>query len=102
MGKVSLLGRVARAALLRWQESKCAVCKRSFGPSRVACIDHDHRTGLIRGALCWRCNDMLGLYHDDASLFYAAWWYLRCPPAVRAIGEHYAPGSPGAAGKEVS
>ena len=30
------------------------------------CIDHDHKTGKIRGVLCTRCNTALGMLLDDA------------------------------------
>lgn len=77
---------------------ECHVCHRPR--ARVVIVtDHDHKTGLIRGRLCRRCNDLLGVVHDDAELLASLAGYLLSPPAVRLIGEHYVPGSRGAEGK---
>jgi endogenous inhibitor of DNA gyrase (YacG/DUF329 family) len=48
------------------QDGSCAGCLRSFGPDVVACVDHDHRTTLNRGLLCWHCNWALGLLDDNS------------------------------------
>ncbi len=45
--------------LLRIQRGVCALCLRA--PSKIRLhVDHDHRTGVIRGLLCHRCNRGLG------------------------------------------
>jgi len=38
------------------QNNKCAIC--GTGPSKIKGwnIDHDHKTGRIRGLLCYFCN----------------------------------------------
>jgi hypothetical protein len=43
--------------LLKKQDNKCAICKRhsSEFPKRLS-VDHDHKTGEIRGLLCTHCN----------------------------------------------
>lgn len=46
----------------KYQRGCCAIC----GKERdVLCVDHDHRTGKIRGLLCRTCNYFLGVIHDD-------------------------------------
>jgi hypothetical protein len=43
------------------QEGKCAVCGRAESASgRRLAVDHDHRTGAVRGLLCTKCNTTLG------------------------------------------
>jgi hypothetical protein len=46
-------------ALYRVQDGRCYLCRRR-SPSRRMAIDHDHRTGEVRGLLCpdpeWGCN----------------------------------------------
>lgn len=50
----------AREILARRQDGKCPVCGRVFSKSVVGCLDHDHKTGLIRGVLCRACNRLEG------------------------------------------
>jgi hypothetical protein len=43
-------------------------------------IDHDHKTGQIRGVLCHHCNIGLGSFKDDPLLLDKAISYIRNPP----------------------
>ena len=72
------------AALLAFQDGKCAICKRDItvdDPYKTArrtrvSVDHNHVTGRIRGLLCPDCNRVLGMMHDDPALLRAAANYL--------------------------
>lgn len=56
--------------LLTEQAGLCAICgfperrKRKRQPMPLV-VDHDHRTGQIRGLLCHGCNTGLGSFCDD-------------------------------------
>ena len=39
-------------------------------------VDHCHETGIVRGLLCYDCNHMLGLAHDDPEVLARAIEYL--------------------------
>ena len=39
-------------------------------------IDHDHKTGIIRGVLCKSCNTGLGLFKDNPEILREAARYL--------------------------
>lgn len=54
--------------------SKCPVCKRSG--IRI-CVDHDHKTGKIRGWLCDKCNVTLGRVDDSPKILMALIKYLK-------------------------
>lgn len=45
--------------ILNTQESKCALCERP-----ATDLDHDHKTLIIRGALCGGCNQALNRQED--------------------------------------
>ena len=46
------------------QQGLCAICsKECFSGNKLA-VDHCHRTGEVRGLLCRKCNQGLGLLGD--------------------------------------
>lgn len=71
------------------QGGRCALCRRATGASRKLSVDHDHKTGLVRGELCMKCNDLLGHARDDVEFFRRAIDYLLHPPALQVLGERY-------------
>lgn len=71
-------------ALLERQGGKCAICRARPKSKRLA-VDHDHKTGEVRGLLCGRCNhDLLGSAWDSLAMSVALWHYLNTPPATGA------------------
>jgi hypothetical protein len=64
-----------------FQGQVCAICRRSTGNSRRLSVDHDHRSGLVRGLLCRPCNDFLGWIRDDPEAGRRLYQYLTNPPA---------------------
>ena len=57
------------------QKNMCAICGRK-DESKVLCVDHDHKTGTIRGLLCNGCNVGLGNLKDDIQILQSAIAYL--------------------------
>lgn len=65
-------------SLLIQQNGKCAICERDFKTLtkwNTACVDHDHKTGKVRGILCRKCNLSL-VYIEDSHLWQKAQNYL--------------------------
>lgn len=61
------------------QEGLCAICKKPPSykpPAHGLVVDHDHRTGYVRGLLCFKCNAGLGSFNDDFMLLHEAKEYL--------------------------
>ena len=58
----------------------CEICGRE---ARLV-IDHDHDTDAVRGLLCYSCNVLLGVAHDDPTVLIAAIEYLRKHPQLLA------------------
>lgn len=68
----------AYTAILLAQGGGCAICG---GQSRskkkgTLCVDHDHKTGLVRGLLCDVCNQAIGLFCDSPERMRKASSYL--------------------------
>lgn len=64
--------------ILKAQGGKCALCGRP--PKRIRLsVDHDHKTGKIRGLLCFRCNYGIGWFQDDAKRLQGVAEYLNSP-----------------------
>lgn len=84
-------GEYGRIYLL--QGKVCAICRRATGATRALSVDHDHKTGLVRGLLCRPCNDLLGHLRDDPEAAARIISYLRNPPAwqlgIRALHEDF-------------
>lgn len=56
------------------QKGKCAICK--CVTSKQLNVDHCHKTGLIRGLLCSKCNVAIGLFGDNIQNLQEAIRYL--------------------------
>lgn len=61
---------------LREQNGTCGICDTDAWGSRGPNIDHDHKTGRIRGVLCSSCNTGLGCFQDDPTRLRSAADYL--------------------------
>jgi hypothetical protein len=58
------------------QNNCCAICGKTFSIIAKPRVDHDHRTGKVRGLLFNNCNVILGLANDDISVLKKAIDYL--------------------------
>lgn len=60
--------------------TECVIC----GNEEPLVVDHDHKTGKVRGMLCNHCNRGLGHFRDDPELLEFAAQYLR---EMSALGD---------------
>jgi hypothetical protein len=63
--------------LLLKQSGVCAICKKLEELDRSLAVDHDHKTGRIRGLLCTKCNTAIGLLNEDPVVLVNAQKYLQ-------------------------
>ena len=59
--------------MVRKQQGLCGICGK---PVKKLRVDHNHKTGKIRGLLCSACNIGLGMLQDSESLLMTAAEYL--------------------------
>jgi hypothetical protein len=57
---------------LKSSVKQCVIC----GVEEKLVVDHDHKSGKIRGLLCNHCNRGLGHFRDDPTLLEFAAQYL--------------------------
>lgn len=57
------------------QHSSCAICGGN-NKGRPLSVDHNHKTGQVRGLLCHACNYGIGALHEDRARFLKAMEYL--------------------------
>ena len=63
-------------ALFLKQDGKCVLCHKGQ-TKRLLSVDHDHKTGKIRGLLCAPCNMFMGKVDADPNLLDRIREYLR-------------------------
>ena len=73
--------------ILAFQQGLCFICKQPPKEGKNLHVDHNHKTGLTRGLLCWKDNAALAKFKDDADRLARAYDYITDPPAVRALGK---------------
>ena len=76
-------------AMVETQQGRCLICASvpkalsATGVMRLGSalnVDHEHSTGKVRGLLCRRCNQVIGLMEDNPELLKAAIVYLERRP----------------------
>lgn len=61
-------------SILISQNYVCCICKKT--DKKNLAVDHDHKSLLIRGLLCARCNTVLGKVEDNIELLFSMIKYL--------------------------
>jgi hypothetical protein len=62
--------------MLAVQGGGCAICGKAPSEARALHVDHDHRSGVVRGLLCFDCNAGIGKLREDPELLRLAAYYL--------------------------
>lgn len=61
-------------SMLNEQNNGCKIC----GVSDVKLVvDHNHKTGKVRGLLCHNCNVAIGKLQESPELFFRALQYIK-------------------------
>lgn len=62
--------------LLKKQDGSCFICRKKVSNKRLV-VDHCHKTGIVRGLLCSKCNTGLGSFGDNTDSLERAIFYLK-------------------------
>lgn len=62
--------------MLKRFDGGCWICGRKPKKRRL-CVDHNHKTGEVRGLLCYKCNYGLPWFSDSPELLLNASKYLK-------------------------
>jgi hypothetical protein len=61
---------------LEEQKNVCKICG-GTNKNKPLMVDHDHKSGLVRGLLCLHCNSLLGFSKDNITILQKAIVYLQ-------------------------
>lgn len=76
------------------QGGRCEACRTAAPKGRYGnwCMDHNHKTGALRGVLCSPCNTVLGMCEEDPERLSGLIKYLEkynaAPPVPKTEHEH--------------
>jgi hypothetical protein len=59
------------------EKKKCKICNSKFTKQNKLCVDHNHKTGIVRGILCNSCNSGLGMFNENVTDMLTAIEYLK-------------------------
>lgn len=62
----------------------CDICGRPRA-GRALAVDHDHKSGRLRGYLCSGCNTGIGSLRDSPEIMMRAIAYVTNPPGIRVL-----------------
>ena len=63
--------------ILHTQNGQCAICAQLCSSGRRLSVDHNHKTGNVRGLLCTRCNVRLGMIENVRAMRFKLRPFLR-------------------------
>lgn len=72
--------------LLNSQNGVCAICGNLNKTDKRLAVDHDHKTGKVRGLLCSSCNILLGNAQDNIIILKTMIKYLESAGGVFVNG----------------
>lgn len=77
---------IEHAAIFIEQKGCCAICgiKEKDATRKILFVDHDHKTGKVRGLLCHHCNSGLGYFMDNPENLSKAEVYLMKQERVKS------------------
>lgn len=76
LGKKYGMSESAYEVMLKEQKNNCAICSKHSASGKKLGVDHNHRTGKVRGLLCAPCNFGIGQFKEDIEILKSAIAYL--------------------------
>lgn len=67
----------AHEAMFQSQSRRCLLCETEHQHRREMHVDHCHSSGKVRGLLCSKCNQAIGLFGENVTVMLRAVEYVR-------------------------
>ena len=61
---------------MEWRQERCCAICGALKEKNALVVDHDHKTGKVRGLLCYACNSGIGTLQDSPDTLRKAIEYL--------------------------
>ena len=68
--------------ILKSQNGLCKICEKVNIVGKRLAVDHEHKSGIIRGLLCDNCNLAIGKFEDDVERIKRAVSYLESAGSI--------------------
>jgi hypothetical protein len=71
--------------MLKVQNNVCAICENKCSTGNNLAVDHDHKSGQVRGLLCKNCNTSIGLLKENSDTLKKAINYLEIHKILQSL-----------------
>lgn len=75
MAKANKYNITPKNVLELYKVQKCSICDKDLNIKK--CIDHNHKTGVVRKVICHNCNIIIGLAKEETKTLEKIIFYIK-------------------------